>query len=159
MVENTGEPVVKFRCGDNQVVDVPQNLANQKFGDMFCNLITNAAAKGEEVSVPKINKKCMEKVIEWCTHFLTNDPPNIEPPLCHSDLKMVVDDWSANFIELEQELLFELIEAAVYLDIVPLEKLTGAKIASVIRLKSVKEIRQYFGITNDFSPEEEAAIE
>ena len=45
------------------------------------------------------------------------------------------------------------------MDIVPLEKLSGAKIASEIRLKSVKEIRQYFGIVNDFTPEEEAAIE
>ena len=41
----------------------------------------------------------------------------------------------------------------------PLEKLAGAKIASQIRLMSVKQIRQYFGIVNDFTPEEEAAIE
>ena len=50
-------------------------------------------------------------------------------------------------------MLFELIEAGVYLDIVALEKLAGAKIASQIRLKSTKEIRQYFGIVNDFTPE------
>ena len=56
-------------------------------------------------------------------------------------------------------MLFELIEAGVYLDIVPLEKLAGAKIASQIRLKSCKEIRQYFGIVNDFTPEEEMKIE
>ena len=56
-------------------------------------------------------------------------------------------------------MLFQIIEAAVHLDIVPLEKLAGAKIASQIRLMSVKQIRQYFGIVNDFTPEEEAAIE
>ena len=122
--------VVEFRCGDGETIDVPVNLANPKFGENFCNMINNANEKSEDVSVPKINKKCMVKVIEWCTHFLTNEPPDIEPPLSHSDLKMVVDEWSANFIELDQEMLFELIEAAVYLDIVPLEKLAGAKIAS-----------------------------
>ena len=155
MVDSTE---VKFRCGDGEVVNVPVNLAHEKFGDHFCELIKNAK-DGEEVSVPRINKRCLEKVIEWCTHMLTNDPPKIEPPLCHSDLKMIVDDWSANFIEVDQDLLFELIEAGVYLDIVPLEKLAGAKIASQIRLKSCKEIRQYFGIVNDFTPEEEKQIE
>ena len=119
-----------FRCGDGEVIDVSLNLANPKFGEHFCNMINNAIERNEEVSVPKINKNCMAKVIEWCAHFLTNDPPDIEPPLCHSELKMVVDEWSANFIELDQEMLFELIEAAVFLDIVPLEKLAGAKIAS-----------------------------
>ena len=132
---------VKFRCGDGEVLEVATNLAHEKFGAHFCKLITTAAEKGEEVNVPRVNKKCLEKVIEWCTHFLTAEPPVIEPPLCHSDLRMVVDDWSANFIEVEQDMLFELIEAGVYLDIVALEKLAGAKIASQIRLKSAKEIR------------------
>ena len=45
------------------------------------------------------------------------------------------------------------------MDIVPLEKLAGACIASKVRLMSVKQIREYFGIVNDFTPEEEAAIE
>ena len=129
---------VKFRCGDGETLDVNVNLAHEKFGAHFCQLITKAK---EEVSVPRISKKCLEKVIEWCTHFLEIDPPVIEPPLCHSDLRMVVDDWSAKFVELPQDMLFELIEAGVYLDIVPLEKLAGAKIASEIRLKSAKEIR------------------
>ena len=56
-------------------------------------------------------------------------------------------------------MLFELIEAAVYFDIEPLELLAGAKIASEIKNKSCKEIRQYFGIVNDFTPAEEAQIE
>ena len=90
---------VNFRCGDGEIVPVPKNLANEKFGKHFCDLINNASAKSEEVSVPRIKKPCMLKVIEWCTHMLTNDPPNIEPPLCHSDLKMVVDDWSSDYID------------------------------------------------------------
>ena len=149
---------VKFRCGDGEVLDVATNLAHEKFGAHFCGLITNAVEKGEEVNVPRINKRCLEKVVEWCTYFLDHEPPVIEPPLCHSDLRMVVDEWSATFIEVEQDMLFELIEAGVYLDIVALEKLAGAKIASQIRLKSCKEIRQYFSIVNDFTPEEEEKI-
>ena len=108
----------------------------------------------------------MKQVVEWCDNFKEDGkvPHIIEPPLCHSDLKMVIDEWSANWInaigdDAEKTKIFRLIEAAVYLDIVPLEKLAGAKIASKVRLMSVKQIRQYFGIVNDFTPEEEAAIE
>ena len=49
--------------------------------------------------------------------------------------------------------------AANYLDIKPLLELSCAKVASQIKNKSVKEIRQYFNIENDFTPEEEQQIQ
>ena len=105
MVENTASVV--FKCADGELIDVPVNLALDKFGENFKNMITEAAAKGEEVSVPKIKKPCMAKVIEWCTNFIDKEPHIIEPPLCHSDLKMVIDEWSANWIgEFEKDDLF-----------------------------------------------------
>ena len=48
--------------------------------------------------------------------------------------------------------------AANYLDIKPLLELSCAKVASQIKNKSVQEIRKYFNIENDFTPEEEAQI-
>ena len=48
--------------------------------------------------------------------------------------------------------------AANYLDIKPLLDLATAKVACVIRAMTVPEIREYFGIENDFTPEEEAQI-
>ena len=46
--------------------------------------------------------------------------------------------------------------AANYLDIKSLLELSCAKTASLIKDKSVPEIRKFFNIENDFSPEEEA---
>ena len=91
--------------------------------------------------------------------MLDHQPPEIDKPLSHNDMYQVVDQWHADYVNLEQEELFELVMAANYLDIKPLLELSCAKVASQIKNKSVKEIRQYFNIENDFTPEEEAQIQ
>lgn len=55
-------------------------------------------------------------------------------------------------------MLFELILAANYMDIKYLLDLTCAKVASMIKGKTPDQIRKTFGIVNDFSEEEEAAV-
>jgi hypothetical protein len=44
-----------------------------------------------------------------------------------------VPEWDAKFVEVEQEMLFELILAANYMDIKSLLDLTCAKVASMIK--------------------------
>jgi S-phase kinase-associated protein 1 len=70
----------------------------------------------------------------------------------------VVPEWDADFVDLEQETLFELILAANFMDIKPLLDLTCAKVASMIKGKTPEQIRKAFNIVNDFSPEEEAKV-
>ena len=48
--------------------------------------------------------------------------------------------------------------ASNYLDIKPLLELACAKVASLIKNKSIQEVRKFFNIENDFSPEEETQI-
>ena len=74
-------------------------------------------------------------------------------------MAQVVDQWHAEYIDIPQEELFELVMAANYLDIKPLLELSCAKVASQIKNKSVMEIRKYFNIENDFTPEEEQQIQ
>ena len=54
--------------------------------------------------------------------------------------------------------LFHLTLAANYLDIKPLLDLCSAKIASMIKDKTVEQIRVNLDIVNDFTPEEEAKV-
>ena len=51
-----------------------------------------------------------------------------------------------------------MILASNYLDIKPLLELTCAKVATMIKNKTIPEIRKFFSIENDFTPEEEAQI-
>merc|ERR1719472_477792 len=83
-------------------------------------------------------------------------PAEIQKPLKSANLaECGVCEWDVEYVEIEQEILFELILAANYLDIKPLLDLTCAKVASMIKGKTPEEIRKQFNIVNDFTPEEE----
>jgi S-phase kinase-associated protein 1 len=81
-----------------------------------------------------------------------------DPAAHFTILWQVVPEWDADFVDLEQETLFELILAANFMDIKPLLDLTCAKVASMIKGKTPEQIRKAFNIVNDFSPEEEAKV-
>ena len=87
-------------------------------------------------------------------------PPHspITQPLKSAQMSEVVQEWYANFVNVEQEVLFELILAANFMDIKPLLDLTCATVASMIKGKTPEEIRKTFNIVNDFTPEEEAQV-
>jgi len=73
-------------------------------------------------------------------------------------MSQVVKQWYADFVNVEQEIIFELILAAEYMGIKPLLDLTCAAVACMIKGKTPEEIRKTFNITNDFTPEEEAQV-
>ena len=147
--------VVKLLCNDGEVVEVPVNAAEQS---VLIKGLIEESGTDEEIPLPQVKKSILEKVVVFCTRMLDHQPPEIDKPLSHSDMAQVVDAWHAEYIDIPQEELFELVMAANYLDIKPLLELSCAKVASQIKNKSVQEIRKYFNIENDFTPEEEAQI-
>ncbi|VDK56944.1 unnamed protein product [Anisakis simplex] len=54
--------------------------------------------------------------------------------------------------------LFELVQAANYLDVSDLLAAGCKQIAALIKGKTVEELREFFHIENDFTPEEEAKV-
>ena len=83
----------------------------------------------------------------------------IQKPLVSPNLVECVDDeWDADFVSVDQEMVFEIILAANNLDIPSLLDLACAKVASLIKGKTPEEIRETFNIVNDFTPEEEAQV-
>lgn len=70
----------------------------------------------------------------------------------------VVQEWYSQFVAIDQEVLFELILAANYMDVKPLLDLTCASVASMIKGKTPEEIRKHFNIINDFTPDEEEKV-
>jgi len=112
----------------------------------------------KEIPLPNVKGTTLAKVIEYMKHHADNPAKEIEKPLKSPHLPDVVSQWDADFVEVEQELLFELILAANYMDIKPLLDLTCAKVASMIKGRTPEQIRKTFNIQNDFTPEEEEAV-
>lgn len=61
-----------------------------------------------------------QQVIEWCEHH-RKDPEPLPEDLDDTRKKTTeISEWDRKFIEVDQEMLFEIILAANYLDIKPL---------------------------------------
>eukprot|EP00742_Colponemidia_sp_Colp-10_P005848 GILJ01006256.1.p1 GENE.GILJ01006256.1~~GILJ01006256.1.p1 ORF type:complete len:200 (-),score=44.79 GILJ01006256.1:127-672(-) len=151
----TPEIMLKLVSQDNDVFEVEKDVACQS--QLVKNMVEDSGVD-EEIPVPNVKTPVLAKVIEYCRHHRTTPAVEIEKPLKSANLREVVSTWDGDFVEVEQELLFELILAANYLDIKPLLDLTCAKVAAMIKGKTPEEIRKTFNIVNDFTPEEEAQV-
>jgi len=112
----------------------------------------------KEIPLPNVKAEVLKKVVAYMKYHAENLAKEIEKPLKSANMNDVVSQWDADFVDVDQELLFELILAANYMDIKPLLDLTCAKVASMIKGKTPEQIRKTFSIQNDFTPEEEEAV-
>ena len=149
------EEKLKLVSAEGTTYEVEESVACKS--QLIKNMVEDAGT-AEEIPLPNVKSEILEKVIDYCRHYKDSSPQEIEKPLKSAMLQDVVQAWDANFVELEQEVLFELILAANYLDIKSLLDLTCAKVASMLKGKTAEEIRRQFNIENDFTPEEEAQV-
>ena len=103
----------------------------------------------EDLPIPSVDSKHFEKIIDFMKMYHENQMAEIEKPLRSNNLKDIVGENYAEFINIEEEFLFSLIMKANYLDIQPLLNLGCAKVASMIKGKSPEEIRKIFDIQDD----------
>lgn len=100
----------------------------------------------------------LNRVVQYLRYHQDNPPREIEKPLKSPNMSEVVEQWDADFVDLEQEQLFDLIIAANFLDIEPLLDLTCAKVASLMKGKTPEQIRKALNIQPDLTQEEEEAV-
>jgi hypothetical protein len=67
-----------------------------------------------------VNANVMRKVVEWCEHH-REDPETLPDDIEDTRRKtMVISDWDERYMQVDDEMLFEIILAANYLEIKPL---------------------------------------
>uniref|UniRef100_A0A915B8P4 Skp1-related protein n=1 Tax=Parascaris univalens TaxID=6257 RepID=A0A915B8P4_PARUN len=121
------------------------------------NMLTDLLIDQVEDSQPafdlpiQLPASTMKKVLEWCEHQV-----HLEPNMIDSEEQK---SWKSSFLNLPDcNQLFELVQAANYLDVGELLSAGCKTIAALIKGKSVEELREFFHIENDFTPEEEARV-
>mmetsp|Transcript_5777 Transcript_5777/g.22573 ORF Transcript_5777/g.22573 Transcript_5777/m.22573 type:complete len:184 (-) Transcript_5777:291-842(-) len=136
------------------------SLEVAKMSELVKTMIDDDADDDEqqEIPLPNVKSDTLGNVIEYCKHYQEEPMDEIEKPLKSADMREVVQEWYATFMNRDQEALFDLILAANYMDIKSLLDLTCATVASMIKGKTPEEIRKCFNIVNDFTPEEEAQV-
>ncbi|CAE6359533.1 unnamed protein product [Rhizoctonia solani] len=116
----------------------------------------------EPIPLPQVSSPVLKKVIEYCNHHGCDQlRPTEEEQSSDNPRKRQVSEigeWDQQFIQVDQEMLFELILAANYLDIPSLLNVGCKTVANIIKGKTGEEIRKLFNIVNDFTPEEEVSV-
>ena len=155
MEEAKSGQIVKFKTSDDQDITAPIKIVNRSV--TIKAMIDDSFDFEDAIPLPDITKETFEKVLVYLGHIEAgNAPPEIEKPLRSNDMKDVTTEFYAEFVNLDDDHVQDIILAANWLDIKDLLALSCAKMGSVIRGLTIPEFRKRFNIVNDFTPEEEA---
>ena len=156
---------IKFVTSDEVEFVVEENVA--KMSKTIYNFLEDFKDEpfdesGRVIPLTNVDSWTLEKVIEYCNY-------HFEHPNAYEEIKKInsneIIEWDKEFFSKiddgttkDHTGLFKLILAASYLDIGLLMDMSCKTVANMIKGKTPEEIRELFGIKNDFSPEEEEAI-
>jgi len=138
-----------------KIENVPRSIC--VMSDLINTMLTDDPTAGE-YELPSVSSVVLKQAIDYMTYHENIAPEEIEKPIKSTSMHDMVCKWDADFVNLEQAPLFQLILGANYLSIKPLLNLACVKVASMIKGKTTEQIRKEFGIINDFTPEEEAQV-
>ncbi|GKU04772.1 s-phase kinase-associated protein 1 [Fusarium langsethiae] len=160
MSESTSVQKVWLASNDSANIEVDRVVAERSMliKNMLEDVGDESITQSNPIPIPNVNEAVLRKVIEWCDHH-RNDPPQAQDDESDARKKTTdIEEWDQKFMQVDQEMLFEIILASNYLDIKPLLDVGCKTVANMIKGKSPEEIRKTFNITNDFTPEEEEQI-
>jgi S-phase kinase-associated protein 1 len=116
---------------------------------MVKDLLEDAGLDTAVVPLSAVSSAAFAKVAEFCQHHAGAD----------ADAGQQTAAWDEAFVAaLTLEQMYELVNAANFLNMPHVMDLIAKRFAEMMRGKSVEEIRRSFGIKNDFTPEEETAV-
>eukprot|EP00918_Siedleckia_nematoides_P058803 GHVU01128328.1.p1 GENE.GHVU01128328.1~~GHVU01128328.1.p1 ORF type:complete len:189 (+),score=40.98 GHVU01128328.1:430-996(+) len=148
---------VRLIASGGEALEVPRRVACQS------TFIASLLSDGEEDNTVhvQVTAPTLKKVIDYCTHHIDDThPPKIETPLKNPiKAQPLLGAFDKDFLEQTVvEDLFELVQAACYLHVQPLQDLCSAKLADLMRGRTLEEVRKLLKIENDFAPEEEQRV-
>ena len=159
------DAMLKCVCADGQKIEMPVKVA--KMSKTLDNMIGDCT--GDQTSeIPFAEEACckptMEKIIEWGKYHLNHPkpPPTAEEkktkPFRDDKVVIEIDPWDKTFMGTNVEEIVRIMTASNYLEIEDLTQLCAKTLALMIKGKTPQQIRDMFGIENDFTPEEEEQI-
>jgi S-phase kinase-associated protein 1 len=160
MSDSAGAKKIWLASNDNATIEVERAVAERSM--LIKNLLDDtgddAISASNPIPIPNVNEAVLRKVIEWCEHHKADPLATADDDNDARKKTTDIEEWDQKFMQVDQEMLFEIILASNYLDIKPLLDVGCKTVANMIKGKSPEEIRKTFNITNDFTPEEEEHI-
>ncbi|KAF8634083.1 hypothetical protein AX15_001085 [Amanita polypyramis BW_CC] len=151
--------MVVLLTSDNEQFTADKEVVERSV--LIKNMLEDVGDLDQAIPLPNVSSSVMKKVLEYCEHHRGEPLPVADADQTQDDTRKrstEISEWDQKFITVDQEMLFEIILAANYLDIKPLLDVGCKTVANMIKGKTPEEIRKLFNIVNDFTPEEEAQI-
>ena len=144
---------LKSYDGELVTVNYQALLTNRFFFDLLEDQEVPSTAL--EMTNELLKKSIIENVMKYCEFAYKNHPPKIQKPIKQASIYDITSPFYANFAsQFADDSLCEMILAANYLNNEGLLQLLSAKLACDLKNKSVEEIRTYFNIVSDYTPDE-----
>ena len=138
---------VNIQTGDNETYAIRASVITSQ-SIVIADMLDDS--DDSHIPLPNITSNELPKIIEYCNWKYEADKQKIS-----EDVRTA---WINNFIDMDQQMLFNVILGANYLGIQSLLDITCKAIADMMNGKTPEEIRTTFNIVNDFTPEEEEEI-
>ena len=136
--------------------------------EQIMHMVDDLAEADEDLEIPlmEIEPEIFDLVAEYLEFHAGNPTKEFATPITTSDIRELVGEWDANFIDFKNvevdgiipvdqtDRLRKIAQAAMYLGCTPLLRLAGLKVATVIRHRDVRQIRQTFGLDPEMTSEE-----
>lgn len=160
MSETTGDSAsnqkVQLISADGVLYEVDVAVAKQS--QLLKHMMEDIDGEFLEIPVPNVQSNVLKKVLEYMEYHKEDPQSSLSEEGIARAKANEISPWDQKFLQVDQEMLFEIILTANYLDIRPLLEVGCRTVANMIKNKSPEEIRKTFNIQNDFTPEEEAQI-
>ena len=115
--EETKEPQIYLVSTEGDKLLVSSKIAMQS---ELVKTMIEGDKLASDIPLPNVKNTILAKVMEYLKYHVDNQAREIEKPLKSANMAEVVCQFDADFVDVDQEILFELILAANYMDIKPL---------------------------------------
>lgn len=146
---STTTKLISLKAADGIVFEVEPYIAKEmKIVQTFID--DDAATATTTIPLPNVYSHELDRIVQYCRqHCIFRD--------AGTSAKKDAKDFNAEFVRvMSDEELKALLLAANYLNMNDLLEFLSQTIATRIQNKSVKFVRKFFGVVNDYTPEEEA---
>ena len=120
---------------DTKEIKVEQDIIE---GAILIKGIIDDSGIEENIPCHQVNEETINKVISYLKMIKGKQVPQIAKPLKSTNFNECVEQPYCDFINMEQDPLFELMNAANHLNIQSLIDLCGAKVASMMKGKTLQ---------------------
>lgn len=133
---------VTLFTSDFQCIDADNSIIEQS---NVINDIVEYVGDGHDIHIPlpTISSKALTKILDYCSFH------NV------SHLECEIRDFNKEFVKIDVDFIFELIQGANFLNIRGLLDVLCLTVADMLKRKTPEQIRGFFGIDNEITPEEE----